>query len=205
MKTIQEILDFVHKSGAQCVVVTKYGDVEETYDMYDRVKDHPAFLALGENRVKSMEKKKIPKDDMHFIGHIQGRNMKVISRLSSMTHSICAIRHAKKAAELGIVCLLEVNVSREEGKDGILPEDFPVFWAELQAEVPGLEVVGLSGMGKLEYEEEEKREEFGVLKKLRDQYIPGGMISAGTSADYRIALEEGVDVVRLGRVLWDLM
>lgn len=205
MKTIQEILDFVHSFGARCVVVTKYGDAHQTRLLYEQVKDHPAFWALGENRIEQMKTKKIKKEHMHFIGHVQSRALKQVPEYASVVHSICTIKHAKMVAACGLPCFLQVNIGREKNKDGIMPEAFGDFFEGLKKEVPNLEILGVSGMGKFVCLEDEKREEFRGLKQLRDEYVPGGMISAGTSGDFEIALEEGVDVVRLGRVLWDKM
>jgi uncharacterized pyridoxal phosphate-containing UPF0001 family protein len=201
MKKIHAIFDFVHSFGAQVVAVTKYHDAAQTHLLYEAVKGHPAFCALGENRLEVMESKNIPPQHMHFIGHIQSRALKKIPAFCSSIHSLCTLAHAQQLADVSTRVFLQVNVSEESQKDGIMPDAFADFLASVQALQPFYEIVGIAGMGRLDCDEATKRAEFKTLIRLRDAYLPNGLISAGTSADYEIALEEGVDIVRLGRIL----
>ena len=67
-------------------------------------------------------------------------------------------------------------------------------------EFRNIDILGISGMGKLNKSvSENKRLEFQLLKKLRDKYLSGKLISAGTSQDYKIALDMGIDIVRVGK------
>lgn len=81
-----------------------------------------------------------------------------------------------------------------------MPEALPDFLEELPVE---LQIRGLSAIGAGDFTEAEKRAEFRRLRNLRDQYVPGGILSAGTSRDYEIALEEGVELVRVGRAFFE--
>ena len=54
---------------------------------------------------------------------------------------------------------------------------------------------------KTEATEEERRDEFQYIKQIKNTYLPNGLVSAGTSRDYKIAIEEGIDIVRVGRSL----
>ena len=56
-------------------------------------------------------------------------------------------------------------------------------------------------IGKSEATQQERREEFQYIKRIKNKYLPNGLVSAGTSRDYKIAIEEGIDIVRVGSSL----
>jgi len=85
----------------------------------------------------------------------------------------------------------------------VLPEELSDFLERLKP-LKKLNIVGISAMGAGGFSIESKRAEFIGLKRLRDKYIPEGKISAGTSRDFEIALEEGIDIVRVGQAIFDL-
>jgi uncharacterized pyridoxal phosphate-containing UPF0001 family protein len=93
------------------------------------------------------------------------------------------------------------SLAADPAKEGIKPEAVSSFLTSLSA-FKKLEVVGLSSMGWGEYTEAEKRTEFKSLIALRNNFIPDGKTSAGTSRDYKIALSEGIDIVRIGKGIW---
>ena len=95
---------------------------------------------------------------------------------------------------------LQINISREPQKSGILSENLDTFLHEIKE--LNLEILGISAIGAGEFNEQKKRAEFRELIILRDTYLPGKKISAGTSRDFEIALEEGIDVVRVGQALF---
>lgn len=84
---------------------------------------------------------------------------------------------------------------------GVPPEELQEFLAECDW-LDYLNIMGLSTMGSAEFDPESKKAEFKKLKELRNTYLPHGLISAWTSRDYDIALEERVDVVRVGQDIW---
>ncbi|NJP03700.1 hypothetical protein HC823_00185 [Candidatus Gracilibacteria bacterium] len=189
------------KSNAQVVVVTKYLDAEKTKEIWQEIGAHKEVWGLGENRVDALIQKNMPREKVHFIGNIQSRKIPEIVRHSSVVHSLQKVEHAEKFAstlhELEMGFFIQINISREPQKSGILPEDLGNFLEKIKPFE--LDIMGISAMGAGEFDADQKRREFRELVSLRDIYLPGKLISAGTSRDYEIALEEGIDVVRVGR------
>jgi len=213
MKIVPKILEKIESSHGQVVVVTKYFDATQTREVLNQLKKHPSFLALGENRIGEILKKDIPRKYIHFIGNIQSRNIPDILKHCSVVHSLCTEKHARKLHEstpsnspskgekMGV--FIQVNISREPQKSGVFPEDLEKFVEQLKP-FKKLNILGISAMGAGGFSEESKRAEFRELLKLRDKYLPDGKISAGTSRDFEIALEEGIEIVRVGQAIFDL-
>jgi PLP dependent protein len=204
MKIVPEIFGKIESTGAQVVVVTKYFDAEQTKEVLKQLKKQSSFLALGENRIGDIGAKNIPRKYVHFIGNIQSRNVSSIMKHCCVVHSLCNEKHAKKLNKIGKVdVFIQVNISRELQKSGIFPEDLPAFLEAMKA-YEKITILGISAMGAGGFSEESKRAEFIGLKRLRDKHLPEGKISAGTSRDFEIALEEGIDIVRVGQAIFDL-
>jgi uncharacterized pyridoxal phosphate-containing UPF0001 family protein len=198
----QEVLEKINKTKSKLVLVTKYFNAVKTREILAEIKKEHCFLALGENRIDDIIAKNLPREVVHFIGNIQSRRIGEISENCSVIHSLCDLKHAKLFAKQETKCqfFIQVNVSGEESKNGILPEDFAGFYESLP---PELEIIGISGMGKgVNFTREEKIAEFQILLNLREKFNPNWKISAGTSADYEIALEMGIDIVRVGREMF---
>lgn len=212
MNINQTILSKVKSYGARLILVTKYLDSEQTKIVCNQIEQYEVVWGLGERRVADLEKKNIPREKAHFIGNIQSRDIEQIMKYCSVVHSLCTIRHAKKFEELLKTGLfkefkffIQVNISEEDQKSGIMPGDLEDFLSELRKECPILitRLLGLSALGKAEFTIPEKQAEFQALKELRKGYFADGILSAGTSRDYMIGLEEGIHVVRIGKAFWE--
>ena len=188
-------------AGAQILVVSKYLPASQTQDLLAELGKYDCICGYGENRIEAIESKKISRKLCHFLGNIQSRNIKDIAQHCSVVHSLDSLKHAEKFSEVEDPpkVFLQINVSNEPQKRGILPESFTDF---LQKMPTKLSVVGISALGAKEISEQGKREEFRLLKEIREKHNPDWLISAGTSADYGIALEEGIDIIRVGRALF---
>lgn len=203
------ILEKITKNNAQLVLVTKYFDALKTREIYNSLIPAKAGIqsiknpiwALGENRIDDIIAKKIPRKICHFIGNIQSRRIREISEYCSIVHSLCDLKHAKLFAKQDSLCefFIQINISSEPQKQGVLPENFAGFYESLPK---NLKIIGVSGMGKSKFTREEKIAEFKNLLKIREKFNPNWKISAGTSADYEIALEMGIDVVRIGKAIF---
>ena len=204
MQIVPEILQKVELAGAHILAVTKYFSPRETQKIFSALKSCPVVLALGENRITQICEKNIPRNFMHFIGNIQSRDIPEIAKRCSVIHSLCSLKHAKLFSQQENVpaVLLQINISGEEQKSGILPEDFAQFLSDIS--LLNLDIKGISAMGSGIFTYEEKQKEFHTLVSLRDMYLPGKSISAGTSRDFEIALEEGIEIVRVGQSLFSL-
>jgi PLP dependent protein len=149
---------------------------------------------VGENRAQDLERKHAVYGDAfrwHFVGHLQSNKAKVVNRICELVHSLDSESAAKR---LQVPALVEVNLSGEESKSGVAPERV----GELLALYP--DVRGLMTMPPETDDPEESRPYFRRLRELAHEH---GLreLSMGTSQDYRVAVEEGATLIRVGAVL----
>src|SRR5690554_5953971 len=172
---------------------------------------------FGESRVQEMLSKYrvLEKSvDWHFIGPLQTNKVKYIIDKVELIHSLDRISLAKeinKRAELNnrlIQVLVQVNLPKESTKSGIYEEDLQSF-IEALADYPYIRVKGLMGIGPNTTDEEAIRTCFRRLRihfeNLRNKsfkHIDMEYLSMGMSNDYMIAIEEGANMVRVGRAIF---
>ncbi|MBQ6999304.1 MAG: YggS family pyridoxal phosphate-dependent enzyme [Clostridia bacterium] len=174
------------------------------------------ITSLGENRVQELLSKyeELPDAKWHIIGHLQTNKVKSIVGKVKLIHSVDSLRLAeeigKQSAARGITTdiLLEVNVSGEESKYG-MNLNFVDEMVERCAGIDGLCVKGLMTMAPLGAPESEIRKIFSSLyKKYVDisakkyDNVIMEYLSMGMSNDFDIAIEEGANIVRVGRGLF---
>ena len=173
---------------------------------------------LGENRVQSLlDKYEVLKDEpvWHLIGHLQTNKVKYIADKVSLIHSVDSLRLAeeidRKFGEKQRIAniLLQVNVSGEESKFGVTPDEC-MRLAENISAFRNVKVKGLMTMAPLDATPDECRKYFYDLnklsQKLRDAKIPNidmQHLSMGMSGDYREAIMEGATLVRVGSALFN--
>lgn len=172
---------------------------------------------LGENRVQSLlDKYETLKDEpaWHLIGHLQTNKVKYIADKVSMIHSVESLKLAEEIdrrfqmAGRTANILVQVNVSGEESKFGIQPEDaFPLM--ESLSQLKNIQVCGLMTMAPKTDHPDDCRKFFYGLHKLsvdiRDKKydnINMGQLSMGMSGDFREAILEGATMVRIGSALF---
>jgi PLP dependent protein len=176
------------------VAATKYADLETMAALADA-----GVEVVGENRLQDLVAKHERFGERfrwHFIGHLQSRKAKDVSRLCELVHSLSSASAAKR---LAVPALVEVNLAGEETKSGVAPERLPAFLAEAGA--LGVDVRGLMTMPPLADDPDRSRPYFRRLRELAEAH---GLteLSMGTSQDYRVAAEEGATLVRVGSVLF---
>ena len=178
-----------------------------------------ALVTFGENKVQEAGEKiaqlNRPELQWHFIGHLQSNKVKSAVSLFHLIQSVDTVRLAEKINEEALAAgkimpvLLEVNISGEEQKYGFSAEE---IYTKLEpiAELPNLKVMGLMGMAS-EGDAEQARSQFKKLKGLfsvcRGMKKNAGTLemkylSMGMSDDFEIAIEEGSNMVRLGRAIF---
>lgn len=147
---------------------------------------------------------------LHEIGNLQRNKVKLIVESVSLIHSLDTVELAheinKQASRLSrrIPVLIEINSAREPQKGGVLPEDAESFLLAVR-ELEFIEVVGLMTMGPVSEDAELLRPYFRLTKELFDSlnekygFRDGGILSMGMSDSYRVAIEEGATLVRIGR------
>ena len=176
--------------GVTIVAATKYVSIEEMAALAEA-----GIEVVGENRAQDLEAKHAVYGDAfrwHFIGHLQSRKAKAVNRICELVHSLDSESAARR---LAVPALVEVNLSGEETKSGIAADDLPRF-LELYPDVRGLMT-----MPPLADDPEASRPYFRDLRALAEAH---GLreLSMGTSQDFRVAVEEGATLIRIGSVLY---
>jgi PLP dependent protein len=176
--------------GVTVVAATKYVSLEDMSVLADA-----GVEVVGENRAQDLERKHAAYGDLfrwHFIGHLQSRKAKVVNGTCELVHSLTTESAARR---LEVPALVEVNLAGEQTKSGIQPEELSSFLDAYR------EVRGLMTMPPLADRPEASRPYFRRLRELADEHdLPE--LSMGTSQDYRVAVEEGATLVRLGTILY---
>jgi len=172
------------------VAATKYVSVEEL-----AVLAEAGIEVVGENRAQDLEAKHAVYGDAfrwHFIGRLQSRKAKTVNAICELVHSLSSESAAKR---LEIPALVEVNLSGEETKSGVSEGDLDALIAAYP------DVRGLMTMPPETEDQESSRPYF---RRLRELAVDRGLkeLSMGTSQDYRIAVEEGATLIRIGSVLY---
>ena len=191
------------------LVATKYLTVDEM-----AVLPGAGIRLVGENRADELETKWRAWNEafeFHFIGHLQSRKVRQVLPYVSLIHSVDSIslvEELDRRAEAEVRVLMEVNVSGEETKYGILPAAAEAF-LERAAAYRKVMFVGLMTMAPFAADPETVRPYFRGLRELRDHLatvftgryeLPE--LSMGMSNDYEVAVEERATIVRLGSALF---
>jgi hypothetical protein len=172
---------------------------------------------IGENRVKEADNKFNRIKDLqitkHMVGHLQGNKAGKAAEIFDLVQSLDSLETAeklnKKCTALGKVMpvLLEINTSGEASKSGVTPKEA----AGLASAITGLKFLDLSGLmtiGPLTDDKDAVRQSFRTLYTLRESLtdsIKGlrlPILSMGMSFDFEIAIEEGANMLRLGRIIF---
>ena len=213
----EEIAELGKAAGREVtlVAVTKSGSDEELVALADA-----GVSDIGENRPGELQRRGELlltagyKPWLHEIGNLQRNKVKLIIESVALIHSLdnlpLALEIEKCAAKIGrkIKVLIEINSGREPQKGGVMPEDAEEFLLAL-GDFPHLEVAGLMTIGPVCDDPELTRPYFRETKALFDRlnrdhgFIGGGILSMGMSDSYRVAIEEGSTLVRVGRKLFN--
>ena len=210
--TIQEnynrILKIVDGKNVRIVAVTKYYDENAIINAYRAgLRDFGESRALESvEKINKLDDEIRQKSTYHFIGHLQTNKVKHVVGFFDYIHSVDSLKVAKEiakcAAEKGIVqkILIQVNVADEKSKFGIAPLQTDDLIKEI-SKLDSLKIEGLMNIAPLVDDEKELRKYFSQMRKLKERY---GLkeLSMGMSNDFKIALEEGATIIRIGRTLF---
>ena len=170
---------------------------------------------LGENKAEDLLRKQEEFEDAfewHFIGHLQRRKAKDVVARVTLIHSVDSVRLveelAKRAPEEGVEVLVQVNVSGQESKYGVEESEVePLLEAAARSE-GRVRARGFATLAPLVERVEDVRYVFAKLRAIRDTleiswspHFDLSELSMGMSNDYRIAVEEGATIIRIGRAL----
>ena len=201
---------------ATLVSVSKTKPIEDIQALYDL-----GQRDFGENYVQELTQKyeQLPKDiNWHYIGHLQSNKVKYIAPLVHLIHGVDSLSLLKEINKQAlknnrvIDCLLQVHIAKEETKFGLDTDELDELITRIKNELHGLtniRINGLMGMASFSNNMDLVRSEFKYLKGLFDKYAqhqtPNSKLqtlSMGMSSDYKIALEEGSNMVRIGSLLF---
>ncbi|HEY6771996.1 MAG TPA: YggS family pyridoxal phosphate enzyme [Solirubrobacterales bacterium] len=198
--TIRSNLEGVREhagGGVEILAATKYVRADDMGALAEA-----GIELVGENRLQDLEAKQERWSDSFtwdFIGNLQSRKVKRILPLVRLIHSVesdSVLDQLGKHATGDTEVLVEVNLSGEEGKGGIDPAELDAF-----IERCPVRVSGLMTMPPFTEDPEASRPYFARLAELaRERGLE--RLSMGTSQDWRVAVEEGATIIRLGSVLW---
>lgn len=196
------------------VAVSKTKPVEDLMEAYEA-----GQRIFGENKIQEMTDKweQMPKDiQWHMIGHVQSNKVKYMAPYVSMIHGVDSLkllieidRQAKKHRRI-IPCLLQLHIAREETKFGLNEEELAaVLDSEELRTLENIRIWGLMGMASFTTDEEQIRAEFNYLNSVFEKYRTQELencdfrhLSMGMSSDYKIAIECGSTIVRIGSTIF---
>lgn len=179
-------------------------DIMEAYTAGHRI--------FGENKIQEMTEKweGLPKDiEWHMVGHVQRNKVKYMAPFVGLVHAVDSLKLLKeinkqaKKFDRQIKCLLQIKIAEEESKFGISAKEAEgILNSEVYQIMENTEIIGLMGMATFTEDEKQVSREFGYLKSVFDDFqkkFPDIYeLSMGMSGDYKIALENGSTMVRIG-------
>ncbi len=205
-KTISQELN---EKNVTLVAVSKTKPIEDIEALYQL-----GQRDFGENYVQELVDKQanLPSDiRWHFIGHLQSNKVKYIAPFVHLIHGVDSLKLLKEIDKQAaknhriIDCLLQIHIATEETKFGMNEQELKEALDQL-SNFPNVRVCGLMGMASFSDDQQKVRAEFKMLRDLYDQssisHEPLAILSMGMSGDYKIAIEEGSTMVRIGSLLF---
>ena len=211
LEYFKELNQYCTKNKIKLVAVSKTKpkeNIEVLYSLGQRV--------FGENKVQELVEKHelLAKDiEWHFIGHLQKNKVKYIAPFVSLIHSLDSIKllkeinkQAKKNNKI-INCFLQAKIAKEETKFGLsFIEIENILSSEEFAALKNIKIVGFMGMATFTDNEQQLEKEFSSLKSFFDQQKQQTetancklqTLSMGMSGDYKLAIENGSTMIRIG-------
>ncbi len=212
---LNQILTELSQTNARLVAVSKTHPAERILTIYQK-----GQRVFGENRPQEMLEKQaaLPADiEWHLIGHLQTNKVKTIAPFVALIHSVDSLRLLleidKQAAKNGRVidCLLQFHIAQEDTKFGLdETEGIELLKDPSFPALQNVRICGVMGMATFTDNQEQVRQEFRHLKsifqRLKSEFFPNAEhfreISMGMSGDWRIAVEEGSTLVRIGSLIF---
>ena len=209
-QNIKEIEEKCHREDeVNLMAVTKTVDVDKVLEAIDA-----GITDIGENKPQELSRKYEMigyKVRYHLIGTLQTNKVKYIIDKAYMIHSLDRIslceeiqKRAEKIDKV-IKCLVQVNISKEESKHGLEEEQVVDFIKQVSKDYKNIHIQGLMTMAPFVDDEKEIRKVFSKLKKLSVEIsnlnlpnVEMDTLSMGMSHDYKIAIEEGATIIRVG-------
>lgn len=202
-------------AGVKLVAITKTKPTEDILQAY-----HEGHTMFGENKVQELNHKHplLPDDiQWHMVGHLQSNKVKFIAPFVNMIHSVDSLKLLQTINKEGVKnnriidCLLQIYIALEETKYGLSEEEVvEILNTDEVKSFTNVRICGLMGMATFTEDENVVRKEFrylkGLFNKLKTSYFSEksyfSELSMGMSGDYKIAVEEGSTIVRIGSLIF---
>jgi len=208
--SIQENLHYINSQlpkSVTLVAVSKTKPIEALQEAYDA-----GQRFFGENKIQEMTQKweLLPKDiEWHMIGNLQRNKVKYMAEYVNLIHGVENLKllteinkQAKKHSRV-INCLLQIKIAEEDTKAGMTKEEAKsIITDDYVLELKNIKIVGLMGMASFTKNQDQVANEFSYLKtvfeELKNNNLEFNTISMGMSGDYKLAIDNGSTMVRVG-------
>ena len=215
-QSFTDVTKELREKECQLIAVSKTKPISDILELYNLGQKD-----FGENYVQELAEKQsqLPADiHWHFIGHLQSNKVKFIAPFVYLIHGVDSFKLLKEINKQAqkvnrvIDCLLHVHIAQEETKFGFDETELTDLFTNNKSELENLrniQISGFMGMASFTDDTEKVRKEFRYLKSLSDKFkklqIDNSkltILSMGMSGDYKIAIEEGSNMVRIGSLLF---
>jgi len=211
IEAYNKLLKECESKNVTLVAVSKTKPVENILELYES--GHRDF---GENYVQELieKEKQLPKDiRWHFIGHLQTNKVKLILPFVYLVQSVDSLKLLKEinkqSQKINKItnCLLQVHIALEETKFGLDEEELNQIIQQFDnSRMENINIIGLMGMASFTDDENQIRKEFEYLKSLQQKFSNVNsqlsILSMGMTSDYKIAIEEGSNMIRAGSLIF---
>ena len=197
---LNEILKDLENTNTKLIAVSKTHPIDKIKEIYNE-----GIRDFGENKVQEILSKidKLPSDiRWHMIGHLQTNKVKDIIDKVYLIHSVDSIKLANiidkeaKKKNINVNILLEINIANEESKYGFITNEIDNSIKEIST-LENINIKGFMTVAPYTNNPEENRKYFKQMKELLNKYNYE-ILSMGMSNDYKIAIEEGSNIIRVG-------
>jgi PLP dependent protein len=210
----EKIIEELKQSETQLIAVSKTKPNAAISELYNK-----GQRAFGENYVQELVEKyaTLPSDiEWHFIGHLQSNKVKYIAPFVHTIHSVDSLKLLQEVDKQAIKynkiinCLLQFHIAEEESKFGFNTEGGGILDENTLEQLKNVKICGVMGMATFTDDKTQVQQEFQKLKQifdgLKNTLFKGGEhfkhISMGMSDDYKLAIQEGSTMVRIGSLLF---
>ncbi len=206
---LQKVLKDTEKYNPRIIAVTKYYGIDRMIEAYNAgLRDFAESRALESiEKINKIDDTTKSQSIYHFIGHLQTNKVKHVVGFFDYIHSVDSLKIAQcinlEANKKGIVqkIFLQVNNAREPQKFGIYPEQIENLIEEV-SKMSNVGLVGLMNIAPLTDDTNELQRLFSEMRELKEHFKLKEL-SMGMSHDYKIAVENGATMIRLGRILFE--
>ena len=210
-KAYSDLIEELTSKKVTLVAVSKTKTTEEIKELYDL-----GQRDFGENYVQEIidKQSRLPADiRWHFIGHLQTNKVKQLAPFVQLIHGVDSLKLLKEINKEGekngrvINCLLQIHIAQEETKFGFNEKELNEISGQLKnLKMANVQICGLMGMASFTDDMNKVRSEFRHLKsifyELKTHNSQLTTLSMGMSSDYKISIEEGSNMIRIGSLLF---